>query len=817
MIFRFRSELSWVSSNRQLQLLLAHLLQSCVSIRPQHSHHLRPIHAQILISGLQSDLFVNNLLIKGYSESGFLHGASQVFDRMPQRNLISWSSMISMYSRHGYGQVALSFFSQFRRSSASSESPNEFILASALRACWQYERANGCAFQVHGLAIKAAFASDVFVGTSLINVYSRFGFMEDAMLIFDELPIRNSVTWTAIMSGFCQIGKHDKALTLFCQMRVTGVEPDGFVLSSLISACAAMEFLDGGRQAHGYVYRKGIEMDVSVENVLVDLYCKCSKVVTARKVFDRIVARNLVTWTTMIAGYMQNSFDMSALNLFVEMNRLGWRPDAFACTSVLSSCSSLMVLEQGKQFHAYAIKANLESDEYVNNGLIDMYAKCGSLTEARFLFHAMDGNDVVSYNAMIEGYARHEEVMEAFSLFYRMTFLSLHPNLPTFVSLIGAAALLEEVCTIMQLHCQIIKYGVTMEPYAGSALVDAYSKYSYVDDARKVFNEVKDRDLVMWNAMLFGYTQNGLGEEAVKLFHQLCIVGLRPSEFTFVAVVAMASFYASLFHGLQFHAQITKAGLDYDSHVLNALIDMYAKCGCIEDSRTLFSATFIKDTVCWNSMISSCAQHGHADEALLIFNEMLAKKIVPNYVTFVGVLTACCHVGRVEEGLSHFYAMKHVYGIEPGMEHYASLVNLLGHTGRLQEAKDLIEHMPINPAAEIWRTLLSACRVHGDIVLGRHAARMALSLDSNNCGSHVLISNIYASKGLWEEAEKVRESMDQLGAVKGPGYSWIELNNKVHMFLAKGREHPKADMIYSILDCLTLMLKVAGYAPHVYL
>ncbi|KAL0927838.1 hypothetical protein M5K25_002053 [Dendrobium thyrsiflorum] len=813
MIFKFKPALSLVSSSRHCQAIIADLLQSCISSQTLQYHLLQPIHAQALVSGLQSDLFINNLLIKCYSETSLLHEACQVFDRMPQRNIISWSSIISMFTQHGEAQDALSLFSCFQRSSNFSEHPNEFILASVLRACCQSSVVIGCAFQVHGLAIKTGFLLDVYVGTALINFYSRIGCMEGAMLIFDELPIRNSVTWTAIMTGFSQTGQHQLSLMMFGEMKVAGVEPDMFVLSSLISACAATEFLEGGRQAHGYVYRRGIEMDVSINNVLVDLYCKCSKVGTGRKVFERISARNLVSWTTMIAGYMQNSYDMDALVLFTEMSRLGWRPDAFACTSVLSSCGSLMDLERGKQVHAYTMKANLWFDGYVNNALIDMYAKCDSLAHARVLFRVMNGQDVVSYNAMIEGYARHDEISEAFALFNRMRSLSLHPSLLTFVSLIGVSASFYEVDASKQVHCLIIKSGITLEPYAGSAMVDAYSKCSYLKDARKVFDEMEERDVVMWNAMLFGYVQNGQGEEALKLFHQLCIVGMRPNEFTFTSVVVMASFFASLFHGSQFHAQIIKAGLELDSHVLNALIDMYAKCGSIEDAQTLFKATNERDVACWNSMISRCAQHGHSEEALRIFDLMLGEKMIPNYVTFVGLLTACCNAGLVEEGLSHFCAMKHDFGIEPGMEHYASVVNLLGCAGRLLEAKEFIEKMPIKPAAAVWRSLLSACRVYGDVELGRHAARKAISLDSNNSGSHVLMSNILASKGMWEEVEMIRERMDQIGTVKEPGYSWIEVKKEAHVFIAKGWEHQESDMIYSMLDSLTLMIKVFGYVP----
>ncbi|KAJ0988580.1 hypothetical protein J5N97_006936 [Dioscorea zingiberensis] len=735
-----------------------------------HRPRIQAIHALSITSGFQSDIFAANVLLSGYSKSGHLHHARKVFDGMPQRNLISWSSMISNYTQHGNSEEALSLFCCLRK--CFPESPNEFILASVLRACVQ-SSGIGRASQVHGLTAKMGFSSDVFVGTSLINFYAKVGCVEDAMLVFDELPVRNSVTWTAVISGYSLIGMSDKSLHLFNRMREEGVMPDRFVLSSVTSACAEVEFLEGGKQIHGYAYRSGADVDISVSNVLIYLYCKCSRIQIARRLFDSVLVKNLVSWTTMIAGYMQNSLDEKALDMFLRMNRLEFRPDGFACTSVLSSCGSLMALQQGKQVHGYTIKANLENDEYVKNGLIDMYAKCNSLVDARLVFDVMDDKNTVSYNAMIEGYAMQEDLSEVFILFKKMRLESLHPSLLTYVSLLGVSAASLAVELSKQVHNLVIKVGISLDLYAGSALIDVYSKCSGVDDARRVFDEMNERDLVVWNAMIFGYAQNGRGEEAVKLFCQLCVARLKPTDFTFVALVTTSSNLTSLFLGSQFHAQIIKAGVEFDPHVSNALVDMYAKCGCIQEARFLFDTMCGRDIVCWNSMISTCAQHGYADEALQIFHQMLSEKIEPNYVTFVSALAACSHAGLVEEGLSYFYSMKHDFGIEPGMEHYASVVSLLGRAGRLHEAKGFIEKMPIEPTAIVWRSFLSACRMFGDVELGNYGAIMATSTNPRDSGPYVLLSNIYASKGMWVDAEKVRKGMDQIGVVKEPGRIYL--------------------------------------------
>jgi len=767
------------------------------------------IHGQIVVCGFRNDVFLANILLRSYSKNGCLHDARMLFDKMSERNLITWSSTVSMYSQHGYNEEALAVFSEFLRS--FDEHPNEYILASVIRACTQLGGVDQGA-QVHGFVVKTCFYRDVYVGTSLIDFYAKNGEMDGARLLFDSLVEKTAVTWTTIITGYVKSGRSEVSLQLFNQMRENDVAPDKYVLSSVLSACSMLEFLEGGKQIHAYVLRRGTEMDVSVSNVLLDFYAKCGKVHTVRKLFDRVVVKNIISWTTMIAGYMQNSFNFEAIKLFAEMAKLGWKPDGFACTSVLTSCGSLEALENGRQVHAYTIKANLEYDDFVKNGLIDMYAKCDSLTDARRVFDVMYDHNVVSFNAMIEGYSRQEKLNEALHLFREMRLRLFPPSLLTFVSLLGASAASFTLELSKQIHCLIIKFGVSLDVFAGSALIDVYSKCSCIRDARLVFEEINEKDIVVWNAMFFGYTQQLENEEALKLYLELQLSRQRPNEFTFAALITASSNLASLQHGQQFHNQVIKTGVDCDPFVINSFVDMYAKCGSIEEAHKAFTSTFSRDVVCWNSMISTYAQHGEADEALQMFELMIKEGIKPNYVTFVGVLSACSHAGRVENGLHHFESMVH-FGIKPGTDHYACIVSLLGRAGKLSEAREFIEKMPIEPAAVVWRSLLSACRVAGNVDLGRYAAEMAISIDPIDSGSYILLSNIFASKGMWVDVKRLRERMEFNGVLKEPGSSWIELNKDVHAFIARDRVHAEADLIYSVLDNLILQIKGVGYVP----
>ncbi|XP_024979814.1 pentatricopeptide repeat-containing protein At4g39530 [Cynara cardunculus var. scolymus] len=805
--YKFSTLIPVIINRRSRIQELAKLLQSS-SATDKPSAYYKLIHGQIIVSGFQADLFLANILINSYSRCDHLAYARTLFDEMPERNISSWSSMISAYTQHGYNEEAWMVFLMFQRN--CEETPNEYVLASVIRTSTQLGSAVRGS-QLHSLVVKTGIDQDVYVGTSIVDFYSKIGKVEDARLVFDALPIKNAVTWTTIITGYARVGKSEVSLQLLSQMKQSDVVPDKYVLSSVLSACSVVGFFEGGKQIHGFVLRREAAMDISVSNALVDLYIKCGKVRTGRMIFNRMPVKNVISWTTMISGYMQNSFDREAMNLFIDMTRNGWKPDGFACTSILTSCASLEALEQGIQTHAYTVKTNLDEDEFVNNGLIDMYSKCNCLADARRAFNGIPNRNVIGYNAMIESYSRHGNLYEALDLFREMRLRYVEPSLLTFVSLLGVSASLLTLELSKQIHGFIIKFGVSLDIFAGSALIDVYSKCSFTFDARRVFDEMSEKDIVVWNSMLFGYTQTSENESSLRLYQELQLSCLQPNEFTFVAMITAASNLASLPIGHQFHTQLSKTGLNLDPFVTNALLDMYAKCGSKQEAQNLFDSTVCRDIVCWNSMILTYAQHGDAKESLKVFERMLNEGTQPNYVTFVAVLSACDHMGLVKDGFDHFETMRS-FGIEPGIEHYACMVSLLARAGKLYEAKEFIERLPIPPAAVIWRSLLSACRVAGNLEMGKYAAEMAILIDPKDSGSYILLSNIFAAKGMWGEVKKVRKRMECNGAVKEAGRSWIEMNNEVHVFIARDGSHRQTDLIYSVIDNLIDHVRTFVYA-----
>ncbi|KAK6145729.1 hypothetical protein DH2020_022549 [Rehmannia glutinosa] len=553
------------SHNRQKhRQYLGKLLLSPTEKISNHVLYYKTVHAQIILSGFESNLFLSNVLITAYSRGDTLQSAVSVFVRMPERNLISWSSMISAYNQNGYNAEALALFWEFRKS--GNDNPNEFVLSTVIQSCTQLESIDD-GMHLHCFVFKAGYNQNAHVATSLIDFYAKTSDLDAARLVFDELGVKNVAAWTAIIMGFSINGKIGVSLDLFKEMVETGIVPDKYALSTVLRSCSMLGLLEFGKQVHAFVLRSGVNMDVSISNMLIDFYCKCGELKAGHRVFEQIVVKNDISWAMMISGYMQSGFDFEAMNLYKDMNRLEWKADGFSCTSVLTSCGSVRALDQGKQVHAYTVKVNLDSDDFVTTSLIDMYCKCDSFEDARRTFLAAAKCSTICYNAMIEGYTRNENLYEALNLFNEMRRNSIPPNLLTFVSLLGVSASQTALELSLQLHSLMIKFGFCMDSYGGSALIDVYSKCSFVGDARHVFEEINEKDIVLWNSMLFGYALQSKNEEALRLYLELWHGKEKPNGFTFVAMIMASSNLASLLHGLQFHNQAIKTGLDFDPFI----------------------------------------------------------------------------------------------------------------------------------------------------------------------------------------------------------------------------------------------------------
>ncbi|KAF5178271.1 Pentatricopeptide repeat-containing protein [Thalictrum thalictroides] len=489
--------------------------------------------------------------------------------------------------------------------------------------------------------------------------------------------------------------------------------------------------------------------------------------------------------------------------------------DEFTFSSVFKGFADLGLLREGRKAHGRLVVYGLEvSNLFVGSALVDMYSKFGKMGDARLVFDCIGEKDVVLVTALIVGYTQHGEDGEALEVFRDVVIEGIKPNEYTFSSVLIACGNLADMCIGKQIHSLILKYGYDVAVASRTSLLTMYSKCGLVDDCLKVFDRFSYANLVTWTAVIMGLVQNGREESALLMFRQMIHCAISPNAFTLSTALRACSTLAMFVEGKQIHALIMKYGYNTDRFTVAALVDMYGKCGNTEMAISVFSGLELDklDVVSVNSMIYSYAQGGYGIEAVRLYDQMQYFGFEPNDVTYVSVLSACSNAGLLDEGRRIFSSLKSNVKIEPSRDHYACMVDLLGRAGRLEEAETLITQVK-NPDVVLWRTLLGACKIHGEVGVGERITSKILEIEPGDAGAHILLTNIYASTGHWNEVTKMKIIMKEMKLKKSPAMSWIEIDKNVHTFMAGDLSHPRAVEIDQELESLNEKIKVLGYLP----
>ncbi len=526
-----------------------------------------------------------------------------------------------------------------------------------------------------------------------------------------------------------------------------------------------------------------------------------------------IVQLHPFAWNQKLSKYVKDGQVEKAMQLFQQMQREGATPDKFTFIQAIKACACLGALQDGRLVHQQLIQSGCESDVFVGSSLVDMYAKCGSIEDAWRVFNKMPSRDVVTWTAMILGHVKCGQGQKALELFRQMQQEGVHPNYVTFVGVLNACASVIALEEGRCVHHHIVQSGLEMNVFVGNSLVDMYAKCGRIEDAWKVFHKMPSRDVVTWNAMVLGHVKCGHEQKALELFQQMQQEGVRPNSVTFVGVLNACASVIALEEGRRVHQQIIQSGLESDVFVGSSLVDMYAKCGSIEDACRVFNKMPSRDVVTWTAILGGFAMHGHGREALKHFEQMCDEGVQPDDITFVCVLSACSHAGLVDEGMCLYASMIRDYMIPAKLEHYTCMVDLLGRAGHLQEAENMVMAMPCKPQAAAWMALLGACRIHGNVGMAECVAKRILELEPENAAVYVLLSNIYAAAGNRHLCENVERQRKERGAKKQPGRTWIEVNNEVHTFVVQGQDHPQMIEIHAELQRLSGLMHNAGYVP----
>lgn len=723
------------------------------------------VYSVSMKNGFFASGHVRSGMIDLFAKSYMFENALRVFQDVPRdNNVVCWNAIISAAIAKGENQAALDHFQQMCREVLM---PNSFTFSSVVSACTAL-RDLQVGKAVHGWIVKCN-SEDIFVGTSLINLYAKSSDMDGAMNIFMRMPSHNVVSWTAIISGFAQKGDVISAMEMFREMRNSGEEINNYTLTSILAACSKPSITIPATQIHAWIIKFGFETHPSVGAALISVYSKDGEIDSSESLFKEMKSvRNSSTWATMISAFAKNNNFRRAIELYRMMLLEGLSPDTFCTSSVLSVIDTL---DLGMQVHSHVIKRGLIQDVSVGSSLFTMYSKCGSLYESYEIFKQLEVKDNVAWASMISGFTEHGHQEEAVQLFGKMLSEGCAPDQMTLNAILTAVGSLSWVRQGKEIHAVALRLGFGGDTNVGSSLVTMYSRCRLLSLARRVFDLLPQKDDIASSSLISGYTHNGQTEEAISLFHEMFTSEFSINSINVSSVLGAITLMNRLDIGIQLHSYITKIGLDRDVSVGSSLATMYSKCGSIDDCVRVFDQIGNPDLIGWTTMIMGYARHGKGDRALRVFELMKEKEIRPDPVTFVGVLSACSHNGLVEQGYSHFNSMVNDYGIEPNYRHYACMVDLLGRAGKLKEAERFINEMPVKPNALVWGALLAACRVHGDIELGNLAARKVVESEPGDSGAYISLSNILAGMGLWEEVVNIREFMKGAGARKEPGWS----------------------------------------------
>lgn len=648
-----------------------------------------------------------------------------------------------------------------------------------------------------------AMETNMFHLNSQLKELTKAGDLRSARNLFDALPHRDEISWTTMISGYVNASDSSQALSLFSKMWVSpNARMDPFILSLALKASALNVNVRFGEMLHGYSMKTGFVNSVFVGSALLDMYMKNGRVLDGCRFFDEMPLRNVVSWTAIITGLVRGGYGLQGVSYFAEMWKDGVEYDTYTFAIALKACADLELLKYGREIHAKTIKSGVDTTSYVVNSLANMYNKCGKLAYGLHLFENMSKPDVVSWTSVISTYVQSGKDHEGIQAFLKMRKCGVCPSDYTYAAVVSSIANVARVFWGQQFHALVLKEGLLDSLSVANSLMTMYSKCGQTNSASVIFHEMNKRDVISWSTIISGYAQGGYGEEAFELLSWMRRDGPKPNEFALSSVLSVCGSMAILEHGRQLHAHALTVGLDQTALIRSALINMYAKSGNLQDAEKTFFLSQNDDIVSWTAMINGYAEHGYSREAIDLFEKLSDSGLRPDPVTFIGVLSACSHVGLLDLGFHYFDSMTKEYKIAPSKEHYGCMIDLLCRAGRLQEAENMIKSMPLERDDVVWSTLLRASREHGDVERARTAAEKLLERDPDCAGTHITLANIYASRGKWREAAEVRKMMKSKGVIKEPGWSWIKLRDQVSAFVAGDKNHPMCEEIYCILKLI---------------
>ena len=724
--------MSCIGQGFQHGQLLLHLLEACSTI--QSFKIVKCLHAVSITIGPipKQSIFIHNNILSSYISLGEVLHARKMFNAMPHRTVVSYNTLINAYCRLGHVDDAWDLFSHMRWTGFA---PTQYTLTGLL-SCEFLNLSLGA--QLQALSIRnGLFDADSFVGTALLGLFGRHGHWDEVFSTFEYMPQKSLVTWNSMMSLLGRNGFVEECKLLFHDLVRTGMSlSEGSFVAVLSGLVYFEEDLEYGEQIHGLMVKCRFDYEISALNSLISVYVRCKAMFAVERLFKQVPIQNVVSWNTIMDALVKGGKPMATLELFLSMVSRGLMPTQATFVVVIESCNCLRIVVFGESVHAKVIRSVFETDVIMGTALIDFYAKCDKLILAKKCFDQIEAKNLVSWNTLIVGYSNICS-STAILLLQKMLQLGYFLNEFSFSAVLKSSS----VSSLHQLHSLIIRTGHKSNEYVLSSLILSYTRNGLINEALSFVKEFENRlpvvasniiagiynkkcqyydaikllsllekpDVVSWNIVISAWARSNDYDKVFALFkhmHSTCIL---PDSYTVMSVLSGCTALCRLDLGSSLHGLVIKTNLgNFDTFLGNVLIDMYGKCGSIDNSMKVFEEIMHKNMITWTTLITALGLNGYTYESVMRFRDMEMKGLKPDALAFRAVLSSCRYGGLVEEAMQIFSQMRANNGMSLEHDHYYIMVDLLAKNGQIREAEKIIASMPFLPNVNIWRSFLEA-------------------------------------------------------------------------------------------------------------
>lgn len=697
----------------------------------------RQAHSLMIMADLHRLAALGDHLIRLFAAcGGTTLESSLVFCTVSQPTSYTWQAIIFAHATMDQHERALQLYINMQEEGFT---PCGFVLSSTLRACGNVSSIYH-GRSIHNHIVAFGFESKLVLGSSLVDMYGKCGHLIEAQAVFDAMPLKNAVAWSAMMAAYVHLGWGFHAIELFKAMQEACVKPDDVSFLSALKACSCIGNILVGRLIHHQIVMEAFSLNGAIGNTLVDMYAKCESLEEASNTFKRLPARTLVSYGAILAGYAQHAHWVSAMKVFKDLLQEGIKPNEVIFLSLVKACSTRGALDMGRLIHVQIVENELESGILVGSALIHMYGKCGNPKDAFNVFVTLPGRDAVSWEVLMSGFLGQGLGINALDFFKEMQGEGIKQDGIIFLSGLKTCGRLKAMEEGRLIHNQVVENSFETDKMLGNALLDMYLRCESFEDALEVHGKLLSKDIVTWNTLIAGCMHYG-ELSAFEIFSSMQQDCVTPDMVTFTILLRRYGTKGALEQGKQVHEQLLRCGCELDLVIGTALVFMYARCGYVDDAHKILEGMQYQDVVSWNALIAGYIQQGNYSLAMQCLKNLQKQGLQPNASTCTSILAICSHVGALEEGYQ-FLTFMQDHGMIPQIEHINSMIDLLGRSGCLFEAKKLVATLPGVADNVGWRSLLTSCRTYGNFKLGKQCLDQLAALSQESATACALTCNM---------------------------------------------------------------------------